>query len=60
MSQEPPQQPEQQPERHKPGPREKLHSLYPLTFEQAIARALRYKPKKKTARPDGRKQKKKH
>ena len=38
-------------ERKKPGPHEKLHTLYPLTFEQALGRALKYKstkPKKKS------------
>ena len=56
MSQEPPKQPD--PEQHKPGPHEKLHSLYPLTFEQAVKRAMRYKPKKNQAPPDSPKPKK--
>ena len=46
MPQDQPKQPEQEPEQHKPGPKEKLHSLYPLTFEQALERAFRYKPTK--------------
>jgi len=50
MSQQPPQKPEQEPERRKPGPHEKLHSLYPLTFQQALERAFKFKPKKKAAR----------
>jgi hypothetical protein len=39
-------QPYQEPEPSKPGPRDTFHSLYPLTFEQAVERALRYKPTK--------------
>lgn len=39
-------EPEQPPQRKKPGPHEKLHTLYPLTFEQALERAFAYKPTK--------------
>lgn len=44
-----PQQPSNQSEHDqpaKPGPHEKLHSLYPLTFKEAVERALQYKPVK--------------
>jgi hypothetical protein len=52
MSQEPPRRPSaDEPEQHKPGPHEKLHSLYPLTFEQAVERALQYKPAKEKTQP---------
>ena len=52
--QEPPNQPEPE-QRKKPGPHEKLHTLYPLTLGQALERAFKFKPKKKRGRSDNRK-----
>jgi hypothetical protein len=50
---QPPSASESQPPRKKPGPHEKLHTLYPLTFEQALERAFSYRPTKpkKKSRP---------
>ncbi len=36
------------PDRRKSGPHEKLHSLYPMTFDEALGKLLSVKPSKKT------------
>lgn len=51
MSQEPPKQPA--PEKRKPRKYDPPLSLYGMTFEQAVERAVKYKPKKKQPPPDG-------
>ena len=54
MSQEPPkkQEPEQRKRKYDPP-----LSLYGMSFEQAVERALKYKSKKKQPPPDGQKPK---
>jgi hypothetical protein len=51
MSQGPPQPPEkpEQPKKH--GPHEKLHTLYPLTFDDAVERAMKYRHTKQSKPP---------
>jgi hypothetical protein len=41
--------------RKKRGPHEKLHTLYPFTFDQVLGRILAAKPKRRPAKKTGRK-----